>query len=70
MLAIRLYISALTFIFLLLVVASRGVGILEAIVTTCAVLYLILDVRDDLRLVKMELRMLQALEQSLSKLLQ
>src|ERR1044072_9195594 len=69
MLAIRLYISALTFIFLLLVVTNRGVGILEAVVTTCAVLYLILDVRDDLRLVKVELRMLQALEQSLSKLL-
>ena len=69
MLAIRLYISALTFVFLLLVVTNRDLGILEAVVTTCAVLYLILDVRDDLRLVKAEFRMLQGLEQHLSKLL-
>jgi len=69
MLAIRLYISALTFIFLLVVVSNGRVGILEGVVTTCAVLYLILDVRDDLRLVKAEFRMLQALEQHLSKLL-
>ena len=69
MLAIRLYISALTIVFLLLVITNRGLGVLEAVVTTCAVLYLILDVRDDLRLVKTEFRMLQDLEQRLSALL-
>ena len=68
MLAIRLYISALTFIFLVLV-TSRGLGILEAVVITCAVLYLILDVRTDLKLLKLEFRILQELEQLLSALL-
>ena len=68
MLSIRLYISALTLFFLVLVIAYRGLGILEAIVVTCAVLYLILDVRTELKELKSELRMLQDLEQHVSKL--
>jgi len=68
MLAIRLYISALTIVFLVLVIANRGVGILEVIVISCALIYLILDVRTDLQLSKGEFRLLQELEQRGSEL--
>ena len=68
MLAIRLYISALALCFLILVIANRGLGVLEAIVVTCAIVYLILDVRSDLQELKSELSMLQDLEQHVAKL--
>ena len=66
MLAIRVYISALTLVFLLLVFATHGLGTLEAIVTTCALIYLILDTRDELQSRKLELQSLQDLEQRIS----
>lgn len=69
MLAIRLYIAALTIVFLFLVIAHRGLGILEAIVITSAIIYLILDVRTDLQLSKSEFRLLQDLEHRISELL-
>ena len=69
MLAIRIYIAALTLIFLVLVIANRGVGILEGIVITSALVYLILDVRTDLQLSKGEFHSLQELEQRISELL-
>ena len=69
MLAIRLYVCALTLLFLVLVTANRGLGILEAVVITCAVVYLILDVRTDLKTLKNELRLLKELEKHLSLLL-
>ena len=69
MLAIRLYISALALCFLILVIANRGLGILEAVVVTCALVYLILDVRTELQELKSELSMLQDLEQRVSELL-
>jgi hypothetical membrane protein len=69
MIAIRLYIVALTLLFLFLLIANRGLGILEAIVITCALVYLILDVRTDLQASKVEFRLLQELEQRLSELL-
>lgn len=68
MLAIRLYISALTLVFLVLVTANRNVGILEATVITCAIIYLILDTRTDLKMQKAEFRALQELEQRISEL--
>jgi hypothetical protein len=68
MLLIRLYISALTLVFLLLVIANRGLGILEAIVITCAILYLIFDLRTDLQMLKLEFRLLQEIEQRVSEL--
>ena len=68
MLAIRLYISALTIAFLVLVIANRGLGILECVVITCALIYLILDVRTDLQLSKGEFRLLQELEKQVSEL--
>jgi hypothetical protein len=69
MLILRLYICALISLFLFLVIANRGLGILEAVVITCAVVYLILDVRTDLHLLKTELRLLKELEKQLSLLL-
>ena len=69
MLAIRLYIFLLTSLFLFLVVAQRGLGILEAIVITCAMLFLILDVRTDLQTLKSELQLLKELEERISVLL-
>jgi len=68
MLAIRIYISALTLIFLGLVITHRGLGLLEAVVITCAVVYLILDVRTELQSIKLEFRLLQELEQQISEL--
>ena len=68
MLAIRLYISALTLVFLFVVIANRGLGILEAVVITCAILFLILDVRTDLQTLKLEFRLLQEIEQRVSEL--
>jgi len=68
MLTIRLYISALTIVFLFLVIANRGLGVLEAIVITCAIVYLILDIRTDLQTLKLEFRLLQDLEQRISEL--
>ena len=69
MLLIRLYLSALTLLFLCAVIAVRGLGILEAVVISCAVIYLILDVRTDLQVSKNELRILRELEQRLSPFL-
>ena len=69
MLAIRIYISALTLLFLIVVIANRGLGLLEAIVITCAILYLILDVRTELHELKSELSMLKELYKDVSKLL-
>jgi len=69
MLAIRLYISALTIVFLVLVTANQNMGILEGVVITCAIVYLILDVRTDLQMRKAEFRALQELEQRISELL-
>jgi len=66
MLAIRLFITALTLLFLLLVITNRGLGMLEAIVITCALTYLILDTRDELQSRKLELQCLQDLEQRIS----
>lgn len=69
MLVIRLYVCALTSLFLFLVVAQRGLGILEAVVITCAILYLILDVRSDLQALKVELQLLKQLEKQVAQLL-
>ena len=69
MLAIRLYICALTLLFLILVIANRGLGILEGVVIACALLYLILDVRTDLQMLKSELHLLKELEKRVSVLL-
>lgn len=69
MLALRLYISALTLIFMFLVINNRGLGLLEAIVITCAIVYLILDVRVDLQALRLEFQLLKELEERVAQLL-
>jgi len=56
MFPIRLYLAALVLIFLLSIVMTRDIGVLEATVTVSALLYLILDARADLR----DLKLLEA----------
>jgi hypothetical protein len=69
MLAIRLYVCTLTLTFLVLVTMNRGVGILEGVVITCAIVYMILDVRVDLQVLKGEIQQLEQLEKHLAVLL-
>ena len=69
MLAIRLYVCALTIAFLVLVMLDRGIGLLEGVVIASAVVYLILDVREELKIVKAELHQLEQLERHLAVLL-
>ncbi len=57
MLVIRLYLAALTLLLLVVVLATRGVGPLEAVVVTGPLLYLTLDVREELvKLRQLEVR--------------
>jgi hypothetical protein len=49
MAAIRLFLTALTLVFIIAVVATIGIGVLEAIVMTSVPLLLILDIREELR---------------------
>jgi hypothetical protein len=69
MLAIRLYVCALTVTFLVLVTMDRGIGFLEGVVITCAIVYVILDVRADLKTNQAELQQLEQLEKHLAVLL-
>ena len=62
MFATRLYISALTLVFLLLVLVTRDIGVLDAIVVICPPLYLILDMKEELK----SLRSLEARVSSLA----
>jgi hypothetical protein len=63
MFAIRIYLSALTLTFLGAAVMTRGIGILEATVVVCPLLYMILDIRAELQ----ALRSLEAKVFSLSR---
>ena len=67
--AIRIYLSALTLVFLLSAWFARGVGVLEAIVVVSALVYLILDAREHLQLVKADLELMRKLEQKVSDFL-
>jgi hypothetical protein len=69
MLAIRLYIFALTLLFLILVIASRSLGVLEAVVISGAILYLIIDAKSELKMVQAELKILKDLEERIAVLL-
>jgi hypothetical protein len=48
MLPLRLYVAALTLLFLIVVLATRGIGTLEAVVVVGPLLYLILDLGEEL----------------------
>ena len=67
--AIRLYLSTLTLVFLLAASLSRGVSALEMVVVTCALVYLILDAREYLQITRAKLETLQQLEEQLSAFL-
>lgn len=67
--AIRLYLSALTLVFLFSAWLTDGVSVLEAIVVVCSMTYLILDTRERLQLVREDLKTLEQLEKKLSVLL-
>ena len=62
-LTIRLYVAALTLTFLLAAVMTKGIGVLEATVVVCSLLYMILDIREELH----SLRLLEARVSSLSR---
>ena len=49
----RLFISVLTLIFLLLVLVTRDIGMLDAIVVVSSLLYLIVDMREELKTLKL-----------------
>jgi hypothetical protein len=68
-LAIRLYLSALTLVFLIATWLNGGINVLGAIVVVCALVYLILDAREHLQLVKADFETLQQLEQKLTAFL-
>ncbi len=63
MFVIRLYISALTLIFLLLALTTRAIGVLDAIVVVCPLLYMILEMKEEL----LSLRLLEARVSSLKE---
>jgi hypothetical protein len=68
-LAIRIYLSALTLVFLIATWLNGGVNVLTAIIVICALVYLILDAREHLQLVKTDVELLQQLEKKLSAFL-
>lgn len=53
MAAIRLYLTALTLVFIIAVVATIGIGTLEAIVMASVPLLLILDIREERRTIRL-----------------
>ena len=63
MFAIRVYVAALTLTFLLFSVMTGGIGVLQATVIVCPVLYMILDMRADVQ----DLKLLEARVSSLSR---
>ena len=67
--AIRLYLSALTLVFLIAATLNHRVNALEAIVVTCALVYLILDAREYLQVTKAKLNALEQLDEKLSAFL-
>lgn len=67
--AIRIYLLALTLVFLIATWLNGGVNVLTAIIVICALVYLILDAREHLQLVKTDVELLQQLEKKLSAFL-
>jgi hypothetical protein len=53
MFTVRTYLSTLTLMFLLVALQTRGIGILEATVIMCPLLYMILDMREELDALKL-----------------
>jgi hypothetical protein len=49
MFGIRILIVALTLTFLFGALMTKGIGLLEAVVITCPLVYMILDMKEELR---------------------
>ena len=62
MVAIRLYLAVLSLAFVIAVVITTTIGVLEAMVMTSAPLLLILDMREELRAVRLLEERIAALE--------
>ena len=62
MAVIRIYLAALSVVFSVAVVLTIGIGMLEATVMTTAPLLLILDMREELRTVRLLEEQIAALE--------
>ena len=62
MLTIRLYISVLVVVFLLTALLTRGIGLLDGTVVLAAVVYLILDAREELKTLKRVEELINSLE--------
>ena len=63
MLSLRLYIAVLVLVFLLVSLFNQGIGLLEATVITCGLLFLIFDTQKDLE----DLRQIEAEVNSLTE---
>ena len=63
MIATKVFIVALTLTFLLLALISKGIGMLEATVVMCPLLYMILDIKEE----RQSARLLEARVSSLSR---
>jgi hypothetical protein len=50
MFAVRIYIVSPTLAFLVASIMTRGIGVLSATETVCPLLYLILDIREELQI--------------------
>jgi hypothetical protein len=49
MFAIRIYLSTLTLTFLVVSLITKGIGVLEATVIACSLIYMILDINEELQ---------------------
>lgn len=59
MFALRIYLSTLTLTFLVVSLMTRGIGVLEATVVVCSLLYMILDIKEELQALRsLEMRIL------------
>jgi hypothetical protein len=67
--AIRIYLSALTLVFLFAAWLNHGLSLLEGTVVTCALIYLILDTREYLHSARADFEKLQELEEKLTGVL-
>jgi len=52
MFAIRIYLAVITLVFLISATLTNSLGILAAIVGVCSLVYLILDMREELQRLK------------------
>lgn len=62
MFTIRLYICVLAIVFLVAALLTRGIGLLDGTVVVSAVIYLILDAREELKTLRRVEELINSLE--------